>query len=162
MIICQAAYAETFVSTKTKVVESTPTISTSIYASGDQVGGAISFSNAAASRVFTGVISSVTIIDQDKEGADFDVVFFDTSFTSSGDNNAFNPSDANNLNVICVVNLTTDASFSTNGISYATNVNCPFDLGEGNTTLYAALVVRGTPTYTATSDLTLRVGILQD
>ena len=151
------------VSTKTVVVEAAPTVDTSAYATGELIGGKLTLTNAAAFGLFTGIINNVTIIDKDKEAADLDVVFFDTNpaSTTFTDQAAFDPADADLLNIICTVSVTTDVSFSDNGMSYANNVNCPFQT-SASTIIYAAIVSRGSPTYTSSSDLLLRVGILQD
>jgi len=148
--------------TLTKIVESTPTITAGAYSSGDQVGGKITLTGSANSSIPTGIISSVELTDKAAQGVDYDVVFFDTDFTAVADNAAADPSDTDLLNIVCVAQITTHIAFADNGTSQAQNVNCPFSLGSGNTSLYVALVVRGTPTYASTSDLTLRVGILQD
>lgn len=152
------------VTTKTTVVEAAPTVDTGgAYATGELIGGKLTLSNATAYTVYSGIISNVTIIDKDKEAADLDVVFFDTDPTATTftDQAAFDPADADLLNIICTVSVTTDVSFSDNGMSYANNVNCPFRT-PGSNTIYAAIVSRGSPTYTSSSDLLLRVGILQD
>lgn len=161
-LIASIAQADTVIITKTDVVEATPTISTSAYTAGDQVGGKITLAGAVDPSVFSGVIASVEILDRDSEEVDIDVVFFDTDFTASSDNAAFDPSDTDLLNVVCYVTVADYSTFSDNSVGLARNVNCPFKLTAPNQSLYAALVTRGTPTYTATSDLTLRVGILQD
>jgi len=164
LLLCSTAFADTIISTKTTVLSSTPTIDTAIYASGDSIGGLITLTNAAYALTGSGFISYITIADKDREGADIDVVFFTSnpSATTFTNNAALTINDADLVKIACVVNVTTDAIFVDNGVSYVSSANCPFDLGYNNTTLYAALVSRGTPTYTSTSDLTLRVGILQD
>lgn len=162
LLVPISAFAQV-VSTKTTVVEAAPVVDTSAYATGELIGGKLTLANATASSTFTGIISNVVIIDKDKEGADLDVVFFDTNPTATTftDQAAFDPDDVDLLNIICTVSVTTDVSFSDNGMSYANNVNCPFRTTD-NSTIYAAIVSRGSPTYTSSSDLLLRVGILQD
>lgn len=162
LLFVSSAYAEV-VTTKTAVVEAAPTVDTSAYATGELIGGKLTLTNATAYTVYSGIISNVTIIDKDKEGADLDVVFFDTDPTATTftDQAAFDPADADALNIICTISLTTDVAFANNGLSYANNQNCPFKTNSSNT-IYAAIVSRGSPTYTSSSDLLLRVGILQD
>lgn len=163
LLIPAIVFADTTVITSTKVVESTPTIETSAYAAGDLVGEKITLSNVVRVVPESGVINQVVVTDLDSETVDLDIVFFDTdpSSTTFTDNSAFDIADTDLLNVICVVSLTTHKDFADNGISQAQNVNCPFALA-GATTIYAAIVTRSAVTYTSTSDLTLRVGILQD
>jgi hypothetical protein len=163
LLLAHSVYADTAIITHSNVVEAVPTIETSAYASGDVIGEKLSLSDAARSLVSTGIISSVVIVDKDSEAVDIDVVFFDANPAAFGnDNAAFDPTDADVANIVCVVSVTDYYTFNDNSVGIAQNVNCPFDLGSTNTTLYAALVSRGTPTYTAATDLTLRVGILQD
>lgn len=155
------AYADTL--TYTKVVSVTPTIDTAVYASGELVGGLITLERATRNGVHTGLISSIALSDLDSDAADIDVVIFDSNPTATTftDNAAFDVADADLLKVICWVSVTDYILFSDNSVGLAQNVNCPFEILSG-TTLYAALVSRGTPDYATVSDLTLRVGILQD
>lgn len=162
LLLPSLALAEV-VTTKTTVVEAAPTCDTNAYTAGDLIGGKLTLSNATAYTVYSGIISNVVIEDKDAESTDIDVVFFDTdpSTTTFTDNAAFDPSDTDLLNIICVVSVTTDVTFNDNGLSYALNQNCPFRT-PGSNTIYAALVAREAVTYTSSSDLLLRVGILQD
>lgn len=164
LFVASAALADTVIITKTTVLSSTPTIDTGIYAAGDNMGGKLTLTGAAVSGIGTGVITSVMITDKDKEGADIDVVFFtsDPSATTFTNNGALTINDADLIKIVCVASVTTDVTFVDNGVSYLQNLNCPFSLGAANTTLYAAMVARSAPTYTGTTDLTLRVNILQD
>lgn len=141
----------------------TPTVDTAIYASGELMGGKLTISNAARLGVYTGTISSVIISDLDSDAVDIDVVYFksDPSSTTFTDQAAFDIADADLLKIVCVVSVTDYFVFSDNSVGIAQNANCPFDLGDG-TTLYAALVSRGTPDYATASDLTLTTGIYPD
>lgn len=157
------AFADTSIITHAKVVEAAPVVDTAAYNTGELIGGKLTLANAARTNISTGTITDVVIIDQDKETVDLDVIFFDTNPTGTTftDSAAFDPADADLLNAVCIVSLTTHKDFNDNGMSIATGVNCPFDLGS-STTLYAAIVSRASVTYTAATDLLLRVGITQD
>ncbi len=153
----------------TDVVEATPTIETGIYASGDLIGELITLAGAARTiseggDEGTGLIQSVILTDLSKQDANIDVVFFDanpdgTTFT---DNSPLDVADADLVKIIGVAQITTYADFNDNSVGWAANLALPFDLKGRTASLFAALVSRGTPTYAATSDLTLRIGILQD
>jgi len=153
----------------TTVLTSTPTIETSLYATGDLVGPKITLATAVRVQPTgkivknTAMIQSVVITDLDKESKNLDVVFFDTnpSNTTFTDNAAFDIHDTDLLTVIGVVVVDTWADFNDNSVGQALNLAMPFSLGSG-TDLYAAIVARSGPTYTGTTDLTLRVGILFD
>lgn len=151
---------------KTTTVNSTPTITSgSAYAAGNLVGAKGSLSSTVRPGILSGVISSVVIVDKSTQNADLDVVFFDrnpntTTFT---DRAAFNPTDADAQYIICRVQLRDKDAFTSNSQNYATNINCPFKLLSNSAdVLYYAIVSRSAPTYTSTTDLTLRVTIFQD
>lgn len=162
-LFASVSLADTVIITKTRAPSVTPVIDTNIYAAGDAVGGKLSFTGAVKDTVKSGIISNIMITDLDKEAADLDVIFFnaDPTGTTFTNNAALDIADADLSKIVCTVSVTTDMAFADNGTSYLNNINCPFYLASG-TTLYGALVARGTPTYTSVSDLVVRVGILQD
>lgn len=152
----------------TKVVSVTPTVDTSAYASGDLIGGKLTLSSAGRFgdklRNGTGVVQSVVVADKAKQSVTLDVVLFDTDPTGTTftDNAAFAVADADIGKIIGVASVSNWTAFSDNSVGDAINLtNLPFDLGE-STTIYAALVARGAPTYVAATDLVVRVGISQD
>lgn len=159
------------------VVESTPTIDTNIYTSGDLVGTKISLTPAVRAIELpsiikgTGTIVSVIITDLGKQDATIDVVFFDTdpSNTTFTNNTALTINDTDLLNIIGLATIDTWKDFVNNSVGITSAaIAFPLVLQETttpttpDTTLYAAMVTRGTPTYASTTDLTLRVGILVD
>jgi len=87
-------------------------------------------------------------------------VFFDSnpSATTVTDNVALTIADADLTKIIGVIALTTHKTFVNNSVSVAQDQSIPFNLGNAST-LYAILVARSTPTFVATTDVTLRVGI---
>lgn len=152
----------------TKTVTATPTISTSAYAAGDLIGGKMTLLNAVrfgdSLRPGSGEIRSVTLTDKAKQSATIDVVFFsvDPDSTTFTDNAAFDPDDSDLVEMIGFASVDSWSDFNDNSVGVALNLTgLAFDVGQ-NTAIYAALVSRGTPTYASTTDLTLRVGILQD
>lgn len=158
------AFAEVIISSS-RTINATPTIDTAIYASGDLVGGKLTFAGAAKEGVGSGTIHTVVISDLDKESANVDLVIFnsDPTGTTFTNNAAFDIADADLPKVACVISITTHATFNDNGVSYANGTNCVFEIADAATpTLYGALVVRATPTYTTAADITVRLSILQD
>ena len=142
----------------------TPTVSTSpAYTSGDSVGGKLSLANAARFSGGSGQIVSVTITDKAKQSAPIDILFFtaDPTNTTFTDNGALTVNATDLLTLIGKVSVSDYAAFATNSVGIATGFSIPFKLATG-TTLYAALVVRGTPTFTSTSDIQVAVGIIPD
>ncbi len=149
----------------TKIITLTPVISASPdYTSGDLVGTKLSFLLVVrGSGNHTGLIQSVIITDLEKQSIETDVVFFDAdpSNTTFTDNAALDVNDTDLLTIAGVATVNDWAAFNDNSVGQALNLAIPFDLGVG-TTLYGALVTRGAPNHGGTSDLTVRVSILQD
>lgn len=146
---------------RTDVISLTPTISTSAYTAADAVGGLLTFADATAKAGHTGVIQSVTIIDEAKQSAGLELALFDTTFTPTADNATFAPSDAVILTCIGIIPITTYYDFSVNSVGMAENIGLAFKT-SGSANLFGQLLTRGTPTYAATNDLTVKLGILQD
>jgi hypothetical protein len=139
----------------------TPTISTSIYAAKDNIGGLMEFTNCVRASGGTGYLECLQIVDQDQEMPDVDIVFFDRTVAGTvTDNAAFDPDNADLLNVICRVPIGgLWADFNDNAVAHA-HVGTAFKLN--GTSIFGAIVARGTPTFTATSDITVVLTIRQD
>ena len=158
-----AAVPAALLPTSSKVVRVsvTPTITAAgIYASGDAVGGLLTFANAARVSGGSIVIEAATIIDNDSEVATLELILFDQTFTPTADNAAFDPTDADLANVIGVVPFSTYQTFADNSITHRSALGLACKLA--GTSLFGQLVVRGTPTYTATSDITVILHIVQN
>ncbi len=143
----------------------TPTISAAgIYVSGDALGGLLTFANVVRAPGRGGVVTKIVVIDDDQELAPVDLVFFDQTFTAIADNAPFDPSDADMQNCIGFIDVaaTDYADFTDNSVATKTSgLRMPFDfqLVAAGTSLFAQMVVRATPTYTATDDLMVKVTI---
>jgi hypothetical protein len=130
------------------------------------LGGLQTITNAARVSGGSGIIQSITVLDKTQaQRAAMDLLFFDQSVTVAGDNAAVAMSDGDMANCIGVVSIgpynTAWPGTPLNSISTLINVGLPF-VCSGSANLYAVAVVRGTPTYTSTSDLTFSYTILQD
>lgn len=149
-------------------LQATPTISNgAIYASGDQIGGLMTLSNAARKLGGSGKIVSVTILDKTQaQRAAIDLLFFDRSVTVAGDNAVATFSDADMINCLGVISVATGdyntawAGTPANSIATKKDINLPYVLN--GTDLFCVAVVRGTPTYTSTSDLVFSFSCEQD
>lgn len=142
-----------------------PVCDTSIYASGDLIGGLLTFANAARIAAGSGTIQGVVIGDLAKQDAAIDIVFFNanpdgTTFT---DQAPLDIADADIPKIIGVMKvLASDYSdFNDNSVATKAPFGLPFKLASG-TSIYACLVCRGTPTYASASDLTPKIKIYQD
>ncbi len=152
----------------TQIVQATPVCNiTAPYASGDLIGGKLTLTDAARFgdklRPGTGIIQSVILTDLAKQSADLDVVFFDSdpSATTFTDQAALDIDDADLVKIIGVASVTSWAAFADNSAGQLLNVGLAFDLGQA-TSIFAAIVSRGTPSFASESDLRLRTFILQD
>jgi len=147
-------------------IQSTPTISSgAAYATGDVLGTLQTLANAARISGGSGTVLSVTVLDKTQaQRANIDLLFFDRTVTVAADNAPVAMSDADMANCLGVISLTT---YNTawpgtplNSVETTLAVNLPFVLS--GTSLFVVAVVRGTPTYTSTSDLIFSYVIQQD
>jgi hypothetical protein len=139
----------------------TPTISTGIYAAKDAIGGLLTFANAASSSGRPIMVSSASLIDKDQERAEIDLVLFKASIGAPTDNAVFDPTDAELIECVGVIqfNIVDYADFSDNCVAVRYGLGLDIDLD--GTDLYGALVARSTPTYTATNDIVVSLRIVQ-
>jgi hypothetical protein len=148
---------------KTTVIKDTTAVSSSpAYTAGDAVGGKRTLTNALLAAN-TGVLQSVNILDRANQKAAMTLYIFDADPTNATitDNAAFVFS-TDDLKVIAQVNISTTDYVTNNSKAFASIGGLNISLKAGGTTLYAALVTAGTPTFAATTDVQIEVGILQD
>jgi hypothetical protein len=139
----------------------TPTVSTTpAYAVKDAVGGLLTFSNAARASGGSIILQSVVVIDASQQMPALDLVLFDRTFTNSTDNAIFAPSDTDLAFAVGVIPISNWADFSTNSV--ATRFGLGHNIKLNGTDLFGQLVTRSTPTFVATTDLTIILGLLQD
>jgi hypothetical protein len=152
-------------------------VGTSIYAAKDAIGddgasniSTILFSNVLCRESRTGRITAVALSDASDNAVEYDLLLFTSApggtFT---DNNPADPTDADLLLMMPVINLasTDHFSFNDNGISSLSSLNSSAysltkDATTGSYNLYGVLVSRGTPTYTADTDVKVRLAVTCD
>lgn len=146
----------------TTLIKDTTAVSTSAYSAGDAVGAKRTFANA-FTTVGTGILESITILDRANQKAAMTLFIFDSdpSAATITDNAAFVFS-TDDLKVIAQISIATGDYVSTNSKAIAQKTGLGIALKGGSSSLYGALVTTGTPTFAATSDVQLEVGILQD
>lgn len=158
------AGAATAAHIETKVVSVTPTVDTSIYASGDVIGGLMTFSNAVGYQSTTGIVTSATVSDKNSTASDLELWVFSSNPSASTftDQAAFTIADADITKVISVISLGSTSRFdaANNGVKYLGSISCP--VSTTSKTLYAVLVSRGTPTFATSSDVTVKLAIASD
>lgn len=137
------------------------TVAATAHASGDCVGGKISFANAARDSGGGGTIQSVIVRDKAAQSVIYDLILFnaDPSAATITDDAAFVFSTdlAKCIGHVPIDDLST----GTQGVLTASGVGLQFKLASG-TTLYAALVTRGAPTYASPSDVEVEIVIIPD
>jgi hypothetical protein len=145
-------------------VTTTPTGSTSAYATGDCYGGLQEITNAVREAGGSGTLLSVLVLDNDNDRTAMDLAFFDRSITVAGDNAAWAPSDGDMANCLGVIPIgpynTAWPGTPLNAISTLLNIGLPIVCN--GTSLYCQAIVRGTPTKTGTTDIKFIYTILVD
>lgn len=149
----------------TKTVIVTPTISISpAYTSGDQLGGIMTIPDVVRIDSNTGLgfceLAEVTILDGAKQSSALDIWFFKVSPTvTSVDNGAFAMTKANqalqSMGSIQLAAANYSAAAAVSQGSWPNLNKCmqTNSTASSPTSIYAIAVVRGTPTYAATTDL---------
>jgi len=144
---------------------------TTTYTAGDELtdtGGAIlAFSGCSSTSGGTGVLSSITIIDNQDAATkpQLDVFVFDTTSVPQADNAAFAPADAVMNTTIGAVGMGTalagDAAVTGNAVFQARNLCLPFICGAGSTSLFVRLVMRNAYVPTSGEIFVVRLGFSQ-
>ena len=133
-----------------------PTVSTTpAYASKDAVGGWMEFANVVRASGGWTVLEAVQVIDRDMDAADMDLTFFDRDISGTSpvtDNAVFDPVDADLDYMVGIVPIFY-ASFGVFNDNATAHINTNLVMKANGTSLWAVLVSRDTPTYTATTDL---------
>lgn len=151
------------VATAGTTIAQTPTVTAGAYAAGDAVGGLLTFADAARVAGRGGVITSLVIVDDAGQDVELELWLFNQAFTAIDDNDAWEPSEADLENLVAV--LSTEESsqgWLAAGTPSIVDVEVARRYDCAATALYGQLVTRGTPTFAATDDLTVKLGLLQD
>ena len=144
------------------VLALTPTLDTAIYADGDVLFDTVAIANAANSGVEFMQVVTINVLDEDDQGAAFDLLFLDSNVSIGTVNAAVSVTDANARSILGRVSVASGDYYDLGGCRIATvRLSGPLALkvAAGATTLYVAGVSRGTGTYTA-SGMKLKIGIL--
>ena len=142
-------------------ITQTPTITAGAYVAGDAVGGLLTFADAARLTGGGGVIKDVLIIDDAGVSVELELWLFDQIFTAIADNAAWAPTEADLENLVTVIS-TVDIDYfdASNHTVVPVEVARRYDCVGVD--LFGQLVTRGTPTYDAIDDLTVKILLLQD
>lgn len=145
----------------TRKIEAPLTITAGAYSASDVVGGLVAVT-IQQGRFASGVIRKLSVVDDDNEKAALTIYFFSEAPTSIADNAAFAPAiaDLKKMSGSVAVAAGDYVTLNGNAIALKTEINHDFQATTG--ILYLYLVCTGTPTYTATTDLTLELWVWED
>jgi hypothetical protein len=135
------------------------------YADGDLIGGKITIPFAVLHPGAGGIIRRVVLACKSSQTTALDIVFFngDPSSTTFTENGAIAIATADVAKIVGGFNVAATTGWIDVGTpsfaqSPANGIAFPFYIPNG-TSLYAAIISRGAPTFAATTDLTLNLGI---
>ena len=146
---------------KGTTIAQTPTVTAGAYAANDAVGGLLTFANAVRNSGGGGVVKDMIILDDAGQDAALELWLFSETFTAIADNAAFDISQADLRNLVAIVS-TADGAYYASGTESAARVEASQRYDLAGTSLFGQLVTRGTPTYTATDDISVILGLLVD
>ena len=108
-------------------------------------------------------LHSLTVLDEDDQGAEMDIVFLDSNVALGTEDAAVSITDANARQIIGIVNVATSDYTDLIGCQLATlrNIGLALKAASGDSSIYIAAITRGTPTHTA-SGLKLKLGVMWD
>jgi hypothetical protein len=150
------------------VVPQTVTAS-SAYTSGNAVGGLITIANAArvsgsaGASGTSGLLQSVSVDAKSAQTTQMDLLLFNAnpSGTTCTDKTALAVAAADWNKWIGTAHITDWTSGGTPSMGQAQNLAMPYVLAS-STTLYGCLVTRSTPTFTATTDISVNFHVLRN
>lgn len=151
------------------LVETALTVQAAAYAAADLIGGKISIivPRWSIRNKVKGAIVSARLVDQAAQAVAYHLTVFNAnpSNTTFTENSALDVADADMTKIIGHISFPTASQIANADNlfgegTFVGNTNfLPFELATGASTLYAALRTTGTPTYAATTDLSLLLGI---
>lgn len=148
---------------KTTRITANPTLTVAAtYVSGDYVGTSATpwtWANAVRISGGTGILESVVLVDKALQSVACELWLFDRTLTVPNDSAAWNLSDADALNCIGIIDLSSYRASTLNSVCTVSGLGLAFKCN--GTDLFGALVTRGAPAY-ATGDLLIALTILQD
>lgn len=151
-----------------KLITPSITVSTTpAYSSGDAIGGKITFTNAfrIATAGATAVVESLMVLDRANQKPAFNLIIFDSdpSAATITDNAAFAYS-TDDLKVLGRIPVaTTDyVTYNSKAIATIRGIGLVVTAAGASSSLWGAIVTTSTPTFAATTDFQIRLGLLRD
>jgi hypothetical protein len=150
------------VHTPCDVISVTPTLDTSIYASGDTLFVATAISGAVRANDLRSNLASIAVVDKDDQKPAVRLLFFKAAVTFGTLNAAPSISDSDAANYLGHYDIAAADYVDLGGVSVACarNVGLLLEAASGTTNVYVAgMLTAGTPTHTA-SGLVFNFGVV--
>jgi len=149
----------------TSLVELDLTVTAELYAAGDSVGGKLTLANALRVASGTAILDSIHVLDRSNSKAGLAILIFsaDPGAATITDGAAFVAS-TDDVKVVAIVPLAATDYTTVNAKAYATlkTLGIVVKASAASTSLFAAIVCVGAPTFVSTTDVHVKFGFLQD
>ena len=133
----------------------TPAVIVQTYTANDVVGGLLTFSG-----LRNGTLQSITVCDNAAQAVDYLVILFESAPATIDDGDEIDLTDSDLPKIIYQDSLTSASNrqvFIDNSYHYLYGLSVPIWSAGG--TVYGFLITTGTPTYAATSDITVTLQV---
>jgi len=153
--------SQVYVKQRGDTISQTPTVTAGAYSAGDCVGGELTFVNAARTAGEGGFVTDVVVVDDAGQDVALELWLFDQTITSPGDNAAWAATEAELHNLVAIY-ATDDGQWRAAGTPSVCHLKEVARFQAVGTSLFGQLVTRGTPTFAATDDVTVKIKVAQD
>lgn len=144
-------------------VDATITPDNDAYTANDCVGGLVTFDLAGEGMAANGgVLSTLTIVDDDNEGAALNLYFFDAAPSTIADDAALELTAADLKKLTYYKAIASGDYNDVNSLKFVFLDQLAVQVRADNGKLYMYAQCTGTPTYAASKTLTVRLGILTE
>jgi len=146
-----------------KIIDVTLSVDTSAYQDGDLLADAQEITNVFREVNDTGVLQSLTLLDESDQGAAMDLVFTNLATSWGTENAAVGPTDAVAGGILGVIEIATAdyVDLANSQIAHKNNLSMTLKSVADSQSVYIAAIARGAGTYGA-SALKLRLGFFAD
>ncbi len=143
------------------------TVTAGAYSANDVVGGRQQLIGVKEAKLL-----SIVVSDLAAQNVQYNLAFFSSIPTDIADNDTFDFADADLANLLFIANLSTSGAgvgggvgtrmaFTDSAANVAGNINVPLVSDEADGDIWFIMYTTGTPTYSATTDVTVIIGLEQ-
>jgi len=144
------------------IVTQAPAVTVGTYATGNVVGGLLTFAGAARVAGLDGLVQQVVVFCKTAQTTAFDLIMFHTNPAASTftDKTALAVNVADFDKIIGVAHITDWTNLGGASVAQALNLAMPYKIAGGSTTAYGVLVARSAPTFASISDIEIALKVL--